>query len=102
MDELKTAVSALDSTLAEAGERASSKMRYQVDRLHRRAARAALRRTHMLSQQAAHLTGALYPEKSLQERTVGAAYFLSKYGTELLDTLIEAAGSCPDHRLLRV
>jgi uncharacterized protein YllA (UPF0747 family) len=92
----------LDPTLVEAAERATSKMRYQIGRLHRRAARAALLRTHILSQHANQIVNSLYPEKSLQERTVGGAYFLSKYGLELIDTLVEAAGSCPEHRVLRV
>lgn len=99
---VKESVEKLDPTLVEAAERATSKMRYQVGRLHRRASRALLHRTHILSQHANQLVNALYPEKSLQEREVGAAYFLSKYGLELVDTLIEAAGSCPEHRVIRV
>jgi uncharacterized protein YllA (UPF0747 family) len=99
---VKESVEKLDPTLVEAAERATSKMRYQVGRLHRRAARALLHRTHVLSQHANQLVNALYPEKSLQERTVGAAYFVSKYGVELIDTLVEAAGSCPEHRVIRV
>jgi bacillithiol biosynthesis cysteine-adding enzyme BshC len=92
----------LDPTLVEAAERASSKMKYQVERLHRRAARASLRRTDTLKEHADKLTNALYPEKSLQERTVGGAYFLAKYGLELISTLVEAAGTCPEHRILKL
>jgi bacillithiol synthase len=102
MAAVRESVAGLDKTLVEAAERSTSKMRYQVGRLHRRAARAALRRTHVLSQHANTLVNALYPEKALQERTVGAAYFLAKYGLEFVDTLVEAAGSCPEHRVLRV
>jgi bacillithiol biosynthesis cysteine-adding enzyme BshC len=102
MAEVQSSLQKLDPTLVEAAQRATSKMRYQVGRLHRRAARAALRRTHVLSQHANQIMAALYPEKSLQERTVGAAYFVSKYGLELIDTLVEAAGSCPEHRVIRV
>lgn len=98
----KDALEKLDPTLVEAAERATSKMRYQVGRLHRRAARAALLRTHVLSRHAGEIMNSLYPEKSLQERTVGGAHFLSKYGLEFIDSLIEAAGSCPEHRILRV
>jgi hypothetical protein len=29
-------------------------------------------------------------------------YFVSKYGLELIDTLVEAAGSCPEHRVIRL
>lgn len=102
MSAVKDSLQKLDSTLVEAADRATSKMRYQVGRLHRRAARASLRRSHTLTQHANQIVNALYPEKSLQERTVGAAYFLSKYGLELLDTLIETAGTCPEHRVLKL
>jgi bacillithiol biosynthesis cysteine-adding enzyme BshC len=102
MHELQAALQQLDPTLVEASERATSKMRYQVGRLHRRAARAALRRTHILSQHANLIISALYPEKELQERTVGAVYFVAKYGLELIDTLVEVAGTCPEHRVIRV
>jgi bacillithiol biosynthesis cysteine-adding enzyme BshC len=102
MASAKEALERLDPTLVEAAERATSKMRYQVGRLHRRAARAALLRTHILSQHATQIVNSLFPDKSLQERTVGGAYFLSKHGLELIDTLVEAAGSCPEHRILRV
>jgi bacillithiol synthase len=102
MAEVKDSLAKVDATLVEAAERATSKMRYQVGRLHRRVARAALRRTHVLSQHAAMIEDALYPEKSLQERTVGALYFLAKYGTELVDMLVDVAGTCPEHRVVRV
>jgi bacillithiol biosynthesis cysteine-adding enzyme BshC len=102
MHELQASLQQLDPTLVEASERATSKMRYQVGRLHRRAARAALRRTHILSQHANLIINALFPEKELQERTVGAVYFVAKYGLELIDSLVEAAGTCPEHRILRV
>lgn len=99
---VKESLGKLDSTLVEAAERSSSKMRYQVGKLHRRAARSALRRTHVVAQHAMMLSDALYPEKALQERTVGAAYFLAKYGLDLVDTLVDTAGTCPEHRVLRV
>ena len=99
---VKESLEKLDPTLVEAGDRATSKMRYQVGRLHRRAARAMLRRTHILSQHAGEIVNALFPEKELQERTVAGVYFLAKYGTELIETLVEAAGTCPEHRVIRV
>ena len=102
MEATRESLQKLDPTLAEAADRANSKMRYQVGRLHRRAARATLRRTHILSQHANQIVNAVYPEKSLQERTVGGISFVAKYGLELIDTLIEAAGSCPEHRVIRL
>ena len=58
-DSLKT----LDPTLVEAAGRAASKMRYQVNRLEKRAAQAELRRTEILSRHAAQIENALYPQQ---------------------------------------
>jgi bacillithiol biosynthesis cysteine-adding enzyme BshC len=102
MSAVQQSLERLDPTLVEAAERAKAKMRYQVGRLHRRAARATLLRTHILSQHANLVINALYPEKTLQERTVGAAYFVAKYGLELIDTLVDTAGTCPEHRVIRL
>jgi bacillithiol biosynthesis cysteine-adding enzyme BshC len=102
MKSVQSSLEHLDPTLVEAAERATSKMRYQVGRLHRRAARASLRRTDTLKDHARKLSNALYPEKSLQERSVGGVYFLAKYDLDLIATLVEAAGTCPEHRILKL
>lgn len=102
MRELRDTLTNLDPTLVEAAERAASKMRYQVGRLHRRTARASLLRTQVVTHHANLMVDALYPEKSLQERSVAGVYFLAKYGLDLIEKLVEAAGTCPEHRVLRV
>jgi hypothetical protein len=39
----------------------------------------------------------------LQERLIGAAYFLARYGSGLVESLIaEAADGCPGHKLIRL
>ncbi len=101
MGGVSEALQTLDPTLVEAARRAASKMKYQVERLHRRAARATLRRSELFAAHAQELVDALYPEKALQERTVAGIYFLAKYGLDLVDTLIEKADACPEHRILR-
>lgn len=91
----------LDPTLVEAAGRAASKMRYQVNRLEKRAAQAELRRTDILSRHAAQIENALYPNKSLQEREIAAIYFYANYGPELIERLIELAQArCPEHKVL--
>jgi hypothetical protein len=43
----------------------------------------------------------LYPDHHPQERAVGAAFFLSRYGDGLVDLLVEhAAQECPGHKAL--
>jgi bacillithiol biosynthesis cysteine-adding enzyme BshC len=90
----------LDPTLVGAGERAASKMKYQLTRLRARAARAELRRSAELAGHADQLSTALYPEKDLQERVVGGIYWLARYGAGLLDRLYEHATGCLDHQII--
>ncbi len=101
MARLRGSLKTLDPTLVEAASRAASKMHYQVNRLEKRAAQAELRRTDILSRHAAQIANALYPNKSLQEREIGALYFYANHGPELIDRLIALAQArCPEHKVL--
>ena len=91
----------LDPTLIEAAGRATSKMRYQVDRLEKRSAQAELRRTEILARHAAQIENALYPNKALQEREIAALYFYANHGPELINRLVVLAQTrCPEHKVL--
>src|SRR5271166_4409905 len=93
----------LDPTLVEAAQRAASKVRYQVDRLEKRAAQAELRRSDILARHAAQIENALYPNKSLQEREIAALYFYASHGPELINRLVDLAQTrCPEHKVLRL
>jgi bacillithiol synthase len=91
----------LDKTLADAAENAASKMRYQLQGLRDKAARAEARKNGELQHHADELSTLLYPNKDLQEREVGAIYFLLKYGTGFvpqLKTLLQA--DCVEHQIV--
>ncbi len=91
----------LDPTLVEAARRATSKMRYQIDRLEKRAAQAELRRSEIITRHAAQIENAVYPHKTLQEREIAGLYFYAKYGPELISRLVELAQTrCPEHKVL--
>ncbi len=91
----------LDPTISAAGETAARKMRYQLERLELRAARANLRREETLARQSAVLSSTLFPERELQERQIAGIYFIAKYGTELLDRLLDAAQpECLHHQVV--
>jgi bacillithiol biosynthesis cysteine-adding enzyme BshC len=91
----------LDKTLLEAGQRSGSKMKYQLNKLRARAARAEAFRNELIMRHAEQLTNALYPNKVLQEREVGSVYFLSRYGGELLHDLYSTMHTdCHDHQLI--
>jgi bacillithiol biosynthesis cysteine-adding enzyme BshC len=98
---IQASLQRLDPTLVQASERAASKIRYQLERLRERTARAQSRRSEETAAHAALLSNSLYPEKELQERVIGAMSFLGRYGTQLLLTLYDAAQTaCPDHQLV--
>jgi uncharacterized protein YllA (UPF0747 family) len=91
----------LDKTLVDAADNAESKMRYQLEGLRARAARAELRQTEVLARHAQLLSNALYPEKTLQEREISGIYFLARYGKELLRNLYDAIhADCLDHQVI--
>jgi uncharacterized protein YllA (UPF0747 family) len=93
----------LDRTLVEAAQTASSKMRYQLDRLYTQAARAELQKGEVVGRHAETLTQALFPGKGLQERGIGGAYFLARYGLDLLHQLHDAIQlDCHDHQILEL
>jgi len=103
LQRISESLSKLDPTLVEAAERAASKVRYQVDRLEKRAAQAELRRSEILARHAAQIENALYPNKSLQEREIAALYFYANNGPGLINRLVDLAQTrCPEHKVLRL
>lgn len=92
---------ALDAGLGRSADVAASKMRYQMNRLRRLAANFQLQKEASLRRHVDALYLALCPGNHLQERTVGAAFFLSRYGDGLIDVLVEnAAQECPGHKAI--
>jgi bacillithiol biosynthesis cysteine-adding enzyme BshC len=93
----------LDRTLVDAAENCGSKMRYQLQTMRDKAARAEARKNSEVIRHADELVTALYPNKELQEREVGAAYFLLKYGLGAVEQIKAAAQiSCGEHQLIRI
>jgi bacillithiol biosynthesis cysteine-adding enzyme BshC len=91
----------MDSGLGRSASTAASKMRYQMNRLRRMAARYQLEKETSLARHAQAVTQALYPGGHLQERAVAGIYFLAAQGGGLLETLVHTAeNACPGHKLL--
>jgi bacillithiol synthase len=103
LSSIKQKLEDLDRTLVDAAETSRSKMQHQLEKLRSQAARAEAQRGEMISRHAENLSQALYPEKGLQERSIGGIYFLARYGRELLDQLYETIQSgCLDHQILEI
>jgi len=93
----------LDEGLGRSAQTSASKMRYQMNRLRRMAANFVLQKEASLGKHAQAVTNALYPHGAPQERLVGAAYYLARYGESLIETLVAEAGDgCPGHKLIRL
>jgi bacillithiol biosynthesis cysteine-adding enzyme BshC len=93
----------LDEGLGRSAQVSASKMRYQMNRLRRLAANFELQKEASLGRHAQAISQSLHPQRNLQERVFGASYFLTRYGSSLIDTLIaEASDGCPGHKLIRL
>jgi bacillithiol biosynthesis cysteine-adding enzyme BshC len=91
----------LDKTLIEASSNAASKIAHQLESLRSRAAKAELRQSEVLGRHADILSNLLFPGKALQERQIGAIYFIARYGKQFLRELHEVIHmDCPDHQVL--
>jgi bacillithiol biosynthesis cysteine-adding enzyme BshC len=98
---LRSDVERLDPTLLEALQHAQEKIHYQMDRLRGKLNRAGLARSELLQRHAQALTRFLMPQKDLQERRVGGAYFLGRAGYELLPRLLlQIQTDRPGHQVL--
>ncbi len=100
---VKEKLEKLDRTLVDAAETARSKMQHQLEKLYAQAARAESLKGELVARHADHLSQALYPDKGLQERGIGGAYFLARYGSDLLYQLHDAMHSdCHDHQIIEL
>jgi bacillithiol biosynthesis cysteine-adding enzyme BshC len=98
---LATYMHSLDPGLGRAADVSSSKMRYQMNRMRRLAANYELRQDQTLGRNAGLIALNLFPNRHPQERTLGAAWFLSRYGEALPELLVEQAGQqCPGHKAI--
>ena len=101
LDELTGWMRGLDPGLGRSADVAASKMRYQMGRLRRLAARFELEKDASIRRRMAALYGAVYPGGHLQERSVAAAAALARFGPPLVPALVAAAGdACPGHKML--
>jgi bacillithiol synthase len=98
---LRGEMTAFDPTLAKALDRSARKIRYQIEKMERKAGREALRRNERAAHDASYLYGLIYPERTLQERLYSILPLLAEHGTDLIETIYEAIDlDCPDHRLM--
>jgi bacillithiol biosynthesis cysteine-adding enzyme BshC len=100
---VKEKLEKLDKTLVDAAETSRSKMQHQLEKLYAQAARAESQKGEVVGRHADFLSQSIYPDKGLQERSVGGVYFLARYGPDLLQQLYEAVHTdCHDHQVVEL
>ena len=99
---LEAYMGAMDASLGRAAGVSASKMRYQMTRLRRVAARNQMEREASLAKHAGAITLAVNPEGHPQERAVAGVYFLAKYEGLVGRLVAEARGMCGGHAVVRL
>ncbi len=90
----------LDKSLLGALGTAERKMLFQLAKLRRKAGKSEGLRTGLLARHEQILLDSLFPQRSLQERSLCLLPFIASFGTELLDELYKHTASPPEHHIL--
>ncbi len=86
---LKTAVSAVDPTLAGASDTTNGRMQEVLKHLHQKVISASKRKDDTLRRQFTRAQALAFPDGHPQERVVDLIFFLNRYGQALCDRLVE-------------
>jgi bacillithiol biosynthesis cysteine-adding enzyme BshC len=86
---LKTGISALDPTLAGAVDTTRNRMADALATLRRKVIQAAKRKDETLRRQFTRARALTFPDGHPQERTLGVAMFINRYGPALVERLLD-------------
>ncbi len=96
-------MTSLDPSLGRSATISANKMRYQMNRLRRTAARFEMEKEASLRRHAQAITNSVYPSGHPQERVIAGIQFVARNGLALIDRLVaEAANQCPGHVVIRL
>jgi bacillithiol biosynthesis cysteine-adding enzyme BshC len=103
LEKLRASLVAVDPTLADALKGGREKILYQLHNLRTRFVHNRSKRDETTKQQIERLFAVLYPNKNLQEREINIAYFLARYGYELIDRIYDEVDvGFHDHKLINL
>ncbi|MGH8070057.1 MAG: bacillithiol biosynthesis cysteine-adding enzyme BshC [Candidatus Entotheonellia bacterium] len=88
--ELKGRVRAIDPTLETSLEGTLNYMMFRIGKFEKKLVRHLKKAEHLTATQLRRAAEALFPGSGLQERTLNGMSYLSRYGLDLVDTLIQA------------
>ena len=89
MQRVVEALPALDPTLAGAARTTLGRMEHDLQSLQSKVIQAAKRRDETLRRQFTRAQAQVFPLGQPQERTLSVAFFLNRYGTALVDRLLD-------------
>lgn len=89
MQRVIDAMPALDPTLAGSAKTVLGKMEHELRALHSKMIHAAKKRDETLRRQFTRAQAQAFPLGQPQERTLGAIFFLNRYGPALIDRLLD-------------
>jgi bacillithiol biosynthesis cysteine-adding enzyme BshC len=87
---VKGRVRAVDPTLETSLEGTLNYMMVRIGKLEKKLVRHLKKAEHLTATQLRRAAEALYPKRDLQERTLNGMSYLSRYGMDLVDTLVQA------------
>ena len=90
ISELKGQVRALDPTLETALEGTLNYMMWRLGKFEKKLLRHLKKAEYLTATQLRRAGEALFPRRGLQERTLNGMSYLSRYGMDLIDTLVQA------------
>lgn len=88
VEALRAELAAFDPTLGEAMKRSGARIGYQLEKMRRKAARAALRKTAEAEEQARHAFRLVSPGRQLQERHYSFLPFLARHGMRVMEEIL--------------
>jgi uncharacterized protein YllA (UPF0747 family) len=88
--ELKGAVRAIDPTLETSLEGTLNYMMFRIGRFEHKLVRHLKKAEHLTAMQFRRAAETLFPERGLQERVCNSMSYLSRYGMDLVDSLVQA------------
>jgi bacillithiol biosynthesis cysteine-adding enzyme BshC len=89
-NELKPQVRAIDPTLETSLEGTLNYMMFRIGKFEKKLVRHLRKAEHLTATQLRRAAEALFPGRSLQERTLNSMSYLSRYGMDLVDRLVQA------------
>ncbi|HSF30446.1 MAG TPA: bacillithiol biosynthesis cysteine-adding enzyme BshC [Candidatus Tectomicrobia bacterium] len=90
LNELKPGVRAIDPTLETSLEGTLNYMMFRIGKFEKKLVRHLKKAEHLTATQLRRAAEALFPGHGLQERTLNGMSYLSRYGMDLVDRLVQA------------